>query len=117
LKRSASITVSFLAQQQVDDPATPYMLTRLAAVLEDVLVHAARFFQGISEDGKEIERSVVVDAPGQLWDGPTVPSKPSGVDGNRAKGVVDYTTEEVSATNDALIVPGRCPPCCSVRRG
>src|SRR5437773_1115428 len=44
----------FLAQDQVHGPAAPYMLTRLAAMVQNVLLGATRFFKGVSKDGEMI---------------------------------------------------------------
>jgi hypothetical protein len=59
-----------ITQKQVQRPATPDMDSRLATVVQDVIVVAASFLKGVSEDGQAVEGSVVVDG-----------LEPSGVDG------------------------------------
>jgi len=50
-----------LAQNQIDHPTAAHMLARLAAVIQNVGIGAARFFESIREDGQAIESRLLVD--------------------------------------------------------
>ena len=84
--RTASVTLSLLAQNEIYHPTTSYMLSRLPAVIQDVGVSATGFFKGIGQDRHTVKGSFIVDALGYLLRRAVIPGDPSGVDGNRAKG-------------------------------
>src|SRR4051812_4510580 len=69
------------------------MLTRLAAMAEDVGVDAARFLQGVGKDGQAVECPVVVDG---LSQGNYLVREPAGVESNRVEGVAENVTEVAS---------------------
>src|SRR5208283_1573760 len=82
---SASVMELFLAQDKVDDPAAPYMDTGLAAVVQDVRSRAARLFEGVGQDWKAVEGSLVVDGPGHVREGGFLPNQPGRIDSRRAE--------------------------------
>ena len=53
-------------QQQIDDPTTAHVLAGLAAVIQNVGVGAAGFFEGVGQNGQAVEGAIVVDRLGQL---------------------------------------------------
>ncbi len=72
------------------------MHTGLAAVVEDVLVVAAGYFEGVGQDGKAVKGSVVVDALGQIDHRAVVPVEPCWVDMNGAEGISVDVTDYIS---------------------
>jgi hypothetical protein len=69
---------SLLPQNQVHDPAAPYMLCGLTAVPQDAFVRAADFLQRISQHRHHAEVAAVVHLPGHLRDEAVMPGKPGG---------------------------------------
>jgi hypothetical protein len=69
------------------------MHSRLPAVVQDVLGRAAGFFESVSEDGKALEGTVVVDGLSEFLDGW---GKPSGIDGNGAKRIAEDVKQKQS---------------------
>ena len=67
---------SRLAQQHIDDPAAADVFAGLAAVVEDVGVGTARFFQSVGEDGQAVKCTLVVDCLGEFCNGGVIPAKP-----------------------------------------
>jgi hypothetical protein len=57
------------------------MVPTRAAVSQDGGIVAPGFLQGVAEDRKPVESSVVVDALGQTWDAAVVSDKPQRVAG------------------------------------
>jgi hypothetical protein len=55
---------SRLAQNEVDHPTTSNVIPRLAAVVQDVGIVAATFFESIGKDGHKVEGTYIVDALG-----------------------------------------------------
>jgi hypothetical protein len=105
LQRQAAIGSLFggastLAQQEIDDPAAAHMLAGLAAVIQDVSVEAARFFQGVGQDRKTIERSLLVNALGETDGNPAGPSPDRRSDGDRMKWVAKDVAQETSLVSD-----------------
>ncbi len=83
-----------LAQDQVHDPAPLHMLPRLAAMVQNVGVSAARFFQTVGQDGQAIEGPVLVDRLGQFKDAAAAPGHPKGIDGWwRVEGIAEDAAE------------------------
>ena len=80
---------SLLPQEEVDQPTTPNVFTRLAAMIEDVAVVAAYFFQGVGKDGHVIGSFFVVNGLSDAAHYSIVPGEPSWVDGGRAEGVAE----------------------------
>src|SRR5262249_22911100 len=68
-----------LLQQYVHRPAPPYMDARLLAVVQDFSIVAPGFFQGVSEDRKTVECTLVVDSLCELNHGAVVPGEPGRV--------------------------------------
>jgi hypothetical protein len=66
---SATTSTSVPPEQQVHHPATPDMLTRLATVLEDVLVGTVCVFESVGQNGHTVEGTVGVDCLGKVRDG------------------------------------------------
>src|SRR5262249_40658641 len=60
--QSASVTASFLSDQQIHDPTAPHMLPWLAAVGEDVEVVAPGLFEGVGQDRQAVKGPFLVDA-------------------------------------------------------
>src|SRR5262245_6909080 len=88
-----------LTQDCVHDPAPPYMFPMLAAMVEDVGVVAARFFQGVSKDGEPDvvqwaggEKPVIVSGLCQVQHGGR---QPSGGERNGAEGVAEDLTQQL----------------------
>jgi hypothetical protein len=69
------------------------MLPRLAAVIQDVGIVAARVFEGIGEDGQAVEGAFVIDGGGERNDGGGEPGK---IDSYGAEGVADYVANDVA---------------------
>ena len=66
MNQATNRTTLRLAEQQIDDPAAADMLARLTAMVQEVGVGAAGVFQGVSEDWKAVESTVLVDGFGKL---------------------------------------------------
>jgi hypothetical protein len=69
------------------------MLSRLAAVAQDVGVGAAGFFQSVSEDGQAVESSVVVD---RLGESSNSGSEPSGIEGDGLEWIAEEFPKNVA---------------------
>src|SRR5262249_7206515 len=78
-----------LAEQKVDNPAAANMVIQLPAVVQHVLVVAARLLEGIPEDWHAVEGTLVVDGSGQ---GKDDRSKPRRVNGTGPEGVAEDVT-------------------------
>ncbi len=96
-----------LAQEQVHHPTAPYMLTRLAAVVQDVGVVAARFFKGVGKDGETggVKRpgwqdAVLVGGMGKSNDGGRLPCRLQG-------GGVEGVAEDITLASKMLTDPVR----------
>src|ERR1700722_5220008 len=86
------------------------MLPRPAAVVEDVLVVAAGFFQGVGKKGHVGEAAVVVNGLGTFWDRGFVPGKPCWVEGDGAEGVAHNLSQQGTMGNKlGSISPFNCP--------
>ena len=90
VSHSLSVIASLLPQEKVHTPASSDVDTGLTAVVQDVLVDAAGFFERISENRKVVERSLGVDGLGQLLDGRCEPSR---VEGKGIEGIAEDVTE------------------------
>src|SRR6185437_11025043 len=60
---------SRLAQHEIDDPTAAHMLAGLTAVIQNVGVGAARFFQSVGQDGQTVESTLLVNRLSQPWNG------------------------------------------------
>src|SRR4051794_35429953 len=69
---------SFLAEQEVHEPAAPGVRTRPPAVRQEGRVRTARLLQRVGEDGQVREGAVVVDGLRQLEHGRRHPFGPGG---------------------------------------
>jgi hypothetical protein len=69
------------------------MLSRLAAMVKDVGVGAAGFFERISKYRHSVEDPLVIYGLGNVLDGAVIPGEPSRVDGDGPEGVEDVTDE------------------------
>jgi hypothetical protein len=67
-----------LSQNQIDDPAATDVFAGLTAVVEDVGVGAAGFFEGVGKHRETVESTLVIDTLREFRDGAIVPCKPSG---------------------------------------
>src|SRR5262249_18959317 len=90
------------AQQKIDDPAPADMLAWMATVPEDVGVVAARFFQGVGQDGHVAEVAAVVHPWGHGHGEAAVPGQDGGVEGYGAERVA-----EDAAEHPGLVLPFR----------
>ncbi len=75
-----------LAKNQINNPAATDMNSFLAAVVKDIGVVAARFLQGVRQNGQSVEGLVVVDRLGHFRDRPIAPVKPCRVERHGAEG-------------------------------
>ena len=57
--------MSFLAKQEIQQPAAADVMSDLAAVFEELSVVAPRLFQGVGQDGETVEGSLHVNDVGQ----------------------------------------------------
>ena len=88
----------------------------LAAVVQNVGVIAATFFQSVSEDGQTVKGSLVVNALSQLDNSAIVPCQqgtphllplfPSSLGRQRAEGVADDVTNEMRQGSEARLKIG-----------
>src|SRR5262249_22305453 len=75
---------SVLPEDEVQHPAAADVFPRLAAMVEDVSVRAARFFEGVREDGEVREAALGIDRPGEVQDGPVLPGTDFGAEDDRS---------------------------------
>jgi hypothetical protein len=88
------------------------MLAARPAVTEDVLVRAARFFQGIRQNWHVAEVAGVVHPLGHRHEQTAVPGQPGGVEGNRAEGVAEEVADQgglLLPRGGIQLVPSRVP--------
>src|SRR5438045_2321063 len=71
-----------LSQQQIQHPTPLHMVTGLKAMVQDFTFVASSLLQGVSEGGKAINGTFVVN---RLGKGDYLGSEPSGVGGARAE--------------------------------
>src|SRR5262245_59399267 len=97
---SASVMASLLAQDQVHDPTATHMLTRLAAVVQDVRIGAASFFEGVSQHGEavRVERAggqdaIFIGSRRECRYGRRLPSR---IEGGGTEGIADNFSNEVA---------------------
>jgi hypothetical protein len=90
------------AQDAIDYPTTADVVPWLPTMVEDVVVAATRFFEGVGQYRQAFPRSVVVDAVRQRDHRPVIPRQPVRVDGDPSEGVAENAADEV-----ALNIPCR----------
>jgi hypothetical protein len=78
---------STLSQQEIDDPAAAHMLAGLAAVVQDVGIVAARFFQGVGQDRQTVKYPVIINGLGDSLYYSLIPSQPRRIDGRLVEGI------------------------------
>jgi hypothetical protein len=61
---------------------------------QDVGVVAAGFFEGIAQDWKPVEGTLIVNGLGQFREGGTLPGKPIGIHNHGPEGVAENVPEQ-----------------------
>jgi hypothetical protein len=69
------------------------MRASTSTVLKNIGVRASGIFQGIGEDGKAVEGTLIVNGLSNAWKSAVVPGKDGGRDGGRAEGVAEDVME------------------------
>src|SRR5262245_54099911 len=100
-------SVSFFAENQIDDPAAADMRSGPTAVVEDIAVGARRILQRVGEDRHDLPAAVLVDRLRQFHDGPVVPRQPVRVDGGGLKRIAKDAVHEQLRTSECTFRPAR----------
>src|SRR5262249_22250587 len=82
---------SFLAENQINDPAAPHMFCWLAAVVQNVGVGAACLFESIGKNGHSVKGFFIIDG---LSESGHVGCQPGSIDGDRTEGVAEDVTDQ-----------------------
>lgn len=69
------------------------MLAGLAAVIQDIGVGTAGFFEGVGKDGHSVEGTVIVDGLGNPLNRAVVPGQPRKINGDGAEEVAEYAAQ------------------------
>src|SRR5262249_27017330 len=100
---SAALRRLFLAEDEVERPATADVWAGRAQVGEDGLVGAAGILQRVGQDGELGETPLVVDRFGDPHDGATVPGQPRPEDENKGERG-EEVAEKVGLGTDAVLL-------------
>src|SRR5512145_2042738 len=84
---------TFLAQQQIHDPAAASVLPTRPAMLDQVGVRAARGFEGVGQQRHAVESALRIDAIGK---GPHLSGQPGGTHRSRAEWISEEAVDEGS---------------------
>ena len=85
---------SGFAQQGVNHPAASDILAPGPAVAEDVGVVASGFFEGVGEDRELIERSLLVNPPGDFKAHAAASCSPGGTEQDRMQGAAHDVADQ-----------------------
>src|SRR5262249_54899314 len=96
------LLLSFFSEKKIHDPATANVRSRAAAVRQDLVGEAAGVFQGIGQNGQQVEPAIVVDRVDKTHDSG---GSPSGVGKHEAEG----NWPEDAAEHPSLGSPLRLP--------
>jgi hypothetical protein len=86
---------STFAQQQIHNPATANVLAGLAAVIQNVGVGAAGFFEGVGQDRQSVKCTLVINLLGQLSHNARFPYQPRWIKNHTAKSVTENVSEQL----------------------
>jgi hypothetical protein len=122
---SLSVKASLLAQEEIDHPTAPNMLTRLATMVQDASIVTTSIFKGISENWHLYKSPLVVYPLTEFPDGPIVPGCQGTAERGRRERVSEDFTEESSLLNgfslsftgprQSALPRHRVVPCCVPR--
>jgi hypothetical protein len=98
----ASSELLHLAEKQVNYPAAAHVLAAGSAMLKDVGVIAAGFFERVGEDRQLGESAIAVNGFRDFRDRIIVPNQPGFLDFCNVKGVAEQTTQSVTLSPTLL---------------
>jgi hypothetical protein len=78
------------------------MFAWLTAVIEDVVIGASRFFEGVSQNRQQVEGALFVDRLSDSSNRIIVPGQPGGINGNRAKRIAEDIANQVTENRSLL---------------